>query len=226
VGKVFKSGGSLPIRVIGVVGNVNVFDTISSKPMPEAYYPITATYDSAFGGVLVVKTSNAASGIVTPLRSQLNAMDSSLAVFDVQSMDEVIASATQATGMQTYLLGSFAALALNLAAIGLYSVLAYLVTQRTREIGIRMALGAQHMHVLRLVMGHGSKLTGAGVIVGVVGAFALTRFMRSLLFGITAKDPLTFAVVVGALSLVALSACYIPARRAMKVEPMVALRDE
>lgn len=226
IGKMFKSGGSLPVRIIGVVGNVNVFDTISSKPMPEAYYPITATYDSAFGGILVVKTGNASSGIVTPLRNQLKALDSSLAAFDVQTMDEVMASVTQATGMQTYLLGSFAALALVLAGIGLYSVLAYLVTQRTREIGIRMALGAQHIHVLRLVMGHGGKLTGAGVIVGVIGSLALTRFMSSLLFGVTAKDPLTFACVVAVLSLVALSACYIPARRAMKVEPMVALRDE
>jgi predicted permease len=226
VGKVFKSGGSLPVRIIGVVGNVNVFDTIASKPMPEAYYPISAVFDSSFGGMVVVKTSNSPSSIITPLRNQLKALDSSLAVFDVRSMDEVIAAVTQSTGMQTYLLGSFAALALILAAIGLYSVLAYLVTQRTREIGIRMALGAQHMHVLRLVMGHGSKLTGAGVIVGVVGALALTRFMSSLLFGVTAKDPLTFACVVVVLSLVALSACYIPARRAMKVEPMVALRDE
>jgi putative ABC transport system permease protein len=141
-------------------------------------------------------------------------------------MDEVIAEATQSTGIQTYLLGSFAGLALILAAIGLYSVLAYLVTQRTREIGIRMALGARHTHVLGLVVGHGSKLTAAGLVLGVGGALALTRFMKSLLFGVDAKDPVTFAGVVALLAVVALAACFVPAWRAMQVEPMVALRDE
>jgi putative ABC transport system permease protein len=180
----------------------------------------------SFSGIMVVKTSTAPSAIITPLRSTLNSLDSSLAAFQPRSMDQVVTDATQSTGIQTYLLGSFAALALLLAAVGLYSVLAYLVTQRTREIGIRMALGAQHGHVLRLVMGHGSKLTAAGVVLGVGGALPLTRFMKSLLFGVTTKDPVTFACVVAMLTLVALAACYIPARRAMQVEPMVALRDE
>jgi ABC-type antimicrobial peptide transport system permease subunit len=105
-------------------------------------------------------------------------------------------------------------------------VLAYLVTQRTREIGIRMALGAQHGHILRLVVGHGGKLTVAGLFVGVVSALLLTRLLGSLLFGVTAKDPLTFAGVVAVMALVALAACYIPAYRAMRVEPTVALREQ
>jgi putative ABC transport system permease protein len=225
VGKIYRSGGSLPVRVIGVVGNSSVFG-IQSSPFPQTYYPVTATYDSPFGGTLVVKTSGAPSGIVTSLRSNLSALDPSLAAFRPRTMDEVIAGATQSASIQTYLLGSFAALALLLAAVGLYSVLAYLVTQRTREIGIRMALGAQQGHVLRLVMGHGSKLTLTGVVLGVGGALALTRFMKSQLFGVTTKDPVTFACVVAMLTLVALAACYIPARRAMQVEPMVALRAE
>ncbi|HEY3769149.1 MAG TPA: FtsX-like permease family protein, partial [Candidatus Angelobacter sp.] len=223
VGKIFNAG--VPVRVIGVVGNASVFG-IESKPFPQAYYPMTATYDLSFSGIMVVKTSTAPSSIITPLRSTLTAMDSSLAAFQPRSMDQVVADATQSTGMQTYLLGSFAGLALLLAAVGLYSVLAYLVTQRTREIGIRMALGAQHKHVMRLVMAHGSRLTAIGVILGIGAALALTRFMNSLLFGVSAKDPMTFACVVAMLALVALGACYIPARRAMRVEPMVALRDE
>ncbi|HWF04390.1 MAG TPA: ABC transporter permease [Candidatus Angelobacter sp.] len=223
VGKIFNAG--VPVRVIGVVGNASVFG-IESKPFPQAYYPMTATYDLSFSGMMVVKTSTAPSTIIAPLRNTLTAMDSSLAAFQPRSMDEVVSDATQSTGMQTYLLGSFAGLALLLAAVGLYSVLAYLVTQRTREIGIRMALGAQHKHVMRLVMAHGSRLTAIGVLLGIGAALALTRFMRSLLFGVSAKDPMTFACVVAMLTLVALSACYIPARRAMRVEPMVALRDE
>jgi predicted permease len=223
VGKIFNAG--VPVRVIGVVGNVSVFG-IQSHPFPQAYYPMTATYDLSFSGIMVVKTSAAPSAIITPLRNTLTALDSSLAAFQPRSMDEVVADATQSTGMQTYLLGSFAGLALILAAVGLYSVLAYLVTQRTREIGIRMALGAQHMHVLRLVMAHGSRLTAIGVLLGIGAALALTRFMSSLLFGVTARDPITFACVVAMLALVAIGACYIPARRAMRVEPMVALRDE
>ncbi len=227
VGKIFKlNSGTLPVRVLGVVGDTSVFG-IQKSPFPQAYFPVTVALDSApFGGTVVVKTSGAPASVVQPLRSNLAALDPTLAAFQPRAMEAVIAEATQSTGIQTYLLGSFAGLALLLAAVGLYSVLAYLVTQRTREIGIRMALGAQHSHVLRLVMGHGSKLTAAGVVLGVAGALALTRFMNSLLFGVTAKDPVTFACVVAVLALVALAACYIPARRAMRVEPMVALRDE
>jgi putative ABC transport system permease protein len=128
--------------------------------------------------------------------------------------------------MLSYLLGSFAALALILAAVGLYSDMAYLVTQLTREIGIRMALGAQHADVLQMVMGHGSRLTAAGVLLSAAGAFTLTRFLKRLLFGVTTKDPFTFLGVALLLTLVALIACYVPARRAMRVEPMAALRDE
>jgi predicted permease len=227
VGKVFKEdGGTLPVRVIGVVGDSSVFG-IQTKPFPQTYYPVTAAlYWGPFSGRVVVKTSGAPSSAVPSLRSNLKALDSSLAAFETRSMEEVVAEATQATGIQTYLLGSFAGLALVLAAVGLYSVLAYLVTQRTREIGIRMALGARHADVLRLVMGHGSRLTAAGVVLGIGGALALTRFLKSLLFGVTARDPITFVAVVLMLAVVALTACYIPARRAMRVEPMLALRDE
>jgi putative ABC transport system permease protein len=224
VGKVFHSG--VPVRVIGVVGDSSVFG-IQKKPFPEAYFPLTAALDrQSLYAHIAVRTSGAPMSILPALRGQLKDLDSSLAAFQPRTMEQVIAEATQDTGMMTYLLGSFAALALILAAVGLYSVLAYLVTQRTREIGIRMALGAQQADVLRLVMGHGSRLTVAGLVLGVASALALTRFLKTMLFGVDAKDPATFVGVMAILAAVAMAACFIPALRAVRVEPMVALRDE
>jgi putative ABC transport system permease protein len=141
-------------------------------------------------------------------------------------MDEVIADDTQDVGIQALLLGVFAALALVLAAIGLYGIMSYLVNQRTREIGIRMALGAQQANVLSLIMTQGTRLTLIGVVLGVAVAFALAHSMSALLYGVDPHDPLTFASVAALLSLVALAAYYIPARRATKVDPLRALRYE
>jgi putative ABC transport system permease protein len=137
--------------------------------------------------------------------------------------------AAQSVGLRrvsTLLLAGFATLALVLAAVGIYGVMAYSVAQRTHEIGTRMALGAQPMDVLRLVLGQGARLTVFGVIVGVFTALVLTRFMASILFGVSPRDPLTFAGVAILLIFIALTACYIPARRAMHLDPMAALRYE
>ena len=164
--------------------------------------------------------------VLAAIRSRVQGIDSSLAVFRPQTMEEVVAESTQDTGLQTYLLGSFAALATLLAAVGLYSVMAYLVTQRTHEFGVRMALGARPGDVFRLALQRGAILIVCGVTVGLAAAFALTRLMANLLFGVSASDPLTFAGVTILLSLVALMACYIPARRATRVDPLVALRYE
>jgi putative ABC transport system permease protein len=141
-------------------------------------------------------------------------------------MDEIISESLATQRVSLILLGAFAVLALGLASSGIYGVISYVVQQRTQEIGVRMALGAKRYDVLRLILAEGMKMAGIGVVVGLAAAFGLTRLMASLLFGVSATDPLTFTVVAVVLAIVALAACYIPARRAMRVDPMVALRYE
>jgi ABC-type antimicrobial peptide transport system permease subunit len=152
--------------------------------------------------------------------------NSELVVHNPESMERQVADSIAGKRFTMTLLGVFAALALVLASIGIYGVLSYAVGQRTREIGVRMALGAQRLDVLRMVLRDGAQMVLAGVVLGVCGALALTRLMRSMLYGVQATDPLTFIAVAALLSSVALLACYVPARRAMKVDPMHALRHE
>jgi ABC-type antimicrobial peptide transport system permease subunit len=147
-------------------------------------------------------------------------------MYRTQTMGGIISDSLAQRRFSMILLGIFSALALIMSCIGIYGVISHLASQRTHEIGIRMALGAERRDVLRMVLGEGAKMTLLGVAIGLVSAFGLTRLLAAMLFGVSAHDPLTFAGVAGLLTLVALAACYIPARRAMKVDPMVALRYE
>jgi ABC-type antimicrobial peptide transport system permease subunit len=147
-------------------------------------------------------------------------------MYELQTMEEVIADTLADRRFSMIVLGVFAALALGLASMGIYGVISYLVGQRTREIGIRIALGAKRGDVLRMVLGEGMRLTLIGVVVGLIASLGLTRLMANMLFGVKATDPLTFAVLAIILATVALVGCYVPARRAMQVDPIVALRYE
>ena len=161
-----------------------------------------------------------------PAQSAIWKVDKTQPASRAEMAETVLSSALGEPRLYTLLLGSFAALALVLAGVGIYGVMSYSVAQRTREIGIRMALGASPGNVLAMVVRQGMKLIVVGMTFGLVGAFALTRLLASLLFRISTTDPLTYAAVLALLALVAMLACYIPARRATKVDPMVALRHE
>jgi putative ABC transport system permease protein len=163
---------------------------------------------------------------MTPVRQAVAEIDPREVIYNVQTLNEVISDSFSARRLSMILLGVFAALALVLACAGIYGVISYLVGQRTHEIGVRIALGAQRGDVLRLMLGQGARMALLGVCVGVAASLGLTRLMSRLLFGVSATDPLTFAGVGVTLALVDLAACYIPARRALLVDPLVALRHE
>jgi putative ABC transport system permease protein len=212
-----------PREIVGVVGGVR--DTgFNQQPRPTIYFPSPQTADQTMS--LVVRTTLPADVILPAIKNAIWLVDKNQPLFEVRSMDEIISGIISAQRLAFLLLGVFAFLALALAAIGIYGVTSYAVSERRHEIGVRMALGAQQSDVSRLVLGHGARLAGIGIVCGVVAALALTRLLSSLLFGVTATDPLTFVGVALLMILVALTACYIPARRAMRVDPMVALRHE
>ena len=175
---------------------------------------------------LVARTSSDPVSIVSAVRSEVAALDQDLPLYSVATLEEYVAASLAQQRFQTLLLTLFAMVALILTAVGLYGVVSYSVAQRTREIGIRMALGARMTDVLKLIMKGGMALALTGVGLGLVGALALTRFIASLLFGVSATDAATFITVPVVLLAVALFACYLPARRATRVDPLVALRYE
>ena len=165
-------------------------------------------------------------GLSPEIRRIVAEVDRSAPVSEVKTMEHIVDEAVTQPRFNLFLLGLFGGIALLLSAAGIYGVTAYAVTQRTREFGIRMALGAQVADVLRMILGQGMLLIGAGVVIGLGASFALMRLLKSLLFGVSVTDPLTFAGIAVVLMFVALLACYIPARRATKVDPLIALRYE
>ena len=221
-------------EIVGVVGHVKQWGPGADETSAigaQFYYPFMQLPERlmplAAGAVAVVlRTEGDPAAIMGPVRRAVDQMDHREIVYGVQTMDDVVAGSFAARRLSMVLLGAFAALALVLSCVGIYSVISYLVGQRTHEIGVRMALGAQRADVMRLVLGQGAKMALVGVASGIAAALGLTRLMANQLFGVSAHDPLTFVTVAILLTLVALLACYLPARRAVRVDPMVALRYE
>jgi putative ABC transport system permease protein len=188
----------------------------------QTYEPYTQQTVSSM--TLVVRATNAPANLTAEIRSAVLALDKEQPISTVGALNQLVSTSIAQRRFSMLLLGVFAAMAMLLAAVGIYGVLSYAVTQRTHEIGIRMALGAGRADTLRLVVGHGMKLTGIGVVAGLGAAFLLTRLMSTLLFGVSATDPATFSLIALLLAIVAFVACWIPARRATNVDPMIALR--
>ena len=217
-----KNGHHKWIEVVGVVSDDRDMG-LRTEPTPLCYRPAG---QSDSGSDFIVRTTGDPMALAEAVQKQIWAVDKNAPISELATMDEVVARQTAGDRFQTALLGAFGALGLVLAVVGIYGVISYAVLQRTHEIGVRIALGAQPRDVLRMVINEGMLLASMGIALGVAGALALTRFLRSLLFEIKPTDPATFAAVAVVLTFVALLACYIPARRAMRVDPMVALRYE
>ena len=226
IGKRLRTGfdGKEFLPIVGVVADVKE-QGLDLPTHPEIYRPyVQAPYPSSM--ILMVRTDSNPTALASAIRKEVWAIDKDVPVADVQTLAQVISESLATRRSTMLLLAAFAGLALLLGSIGIYGVVTYAVSQRTHEIGIRIALGAQMSDVLRLVIRNGMVLVLAGVGIGLAGAFALTRLMSTLLFEVRSTDALTFAIVSALLIAVALLACYLPARRATRVDPLVALRYE
>ncbi|MDD5544085.1 MAG: ABC transporter permease [Acidobacteriia bacterium] len=209
--------------IVGVVGSVNQ-ERLDGSRRPQMYVPVA---QNSYGGLsIVVRTTNGLPAVASELRTVVTSLDKDEALSTVRTMDEVIGASVAEPRFSALLLALFAGLALMLAGVGLFGLIAYSVSQRTNEFGIRMALGAQRRDMFRLVLFHGMKLVGAGLAIGVMASLGLTRLITSELFEVSATDSTTFVGVAFLLASIALTACYIPARRAMRVDPIEALRYE
>jgi ABC-type antimicrobial peptide transport system permease subunit len=218
-----EPAGGLPTEIIGMVQTTRS-GQLTDNPRPAMFFPVAQKPELAL--TLTVRTGVDAGATLAQLRGVVKSLDANVPVFDVRTLAQQKNSSLAMQRMAATLLSGFGALALLLAALGIYGVLAYSVSRRTREIGVRMALGAQLSDVLRLVMRQGLGMVILGLVLGLAAALAVTRLLRSFLFEIQPFDPLTFGSVVALLGVAAVFSCWLPARRAARVDPMVALRAE
>jgi predicted permease len=224
LGKRFKFFGDADYTTVIGVAKDSKYNGIAEDPQNFIYQPISQNYTPQ--ATLHVRTAGDAAALANAVRGAVREIDPAMTLFNVRTLEEQVSNSLQPLRMNVVMLAVFGTLALLLASIGLYGVASYAVTQRTREIGVRMALGAQPSSVLRLVLGHGMVLVGIGVVIGLIAAYAAAGLMRSILVVGNPHDPATFAVTAAALSAVALLASYIPARRATRIDPLIALRTD
>ncbi len=227
VGKRIKFGGdekSPALTVVGVVGRVKMEGLSQNSNRVQGYFPF---WQLPFTGMtVIIKATGDPNQLIASAREQVKQVDPDQPIYNIRTMDQIRAESVAGERLNLTLFSIFAGIALLLAIVGIYGVMSYTVTQRTHEIGIRMAIGAQQRDVFKMIMGQGMILALIGIAIGLVGAFALTRLMATMLFGVTATDPATFAAIAILLTIVALLACYLPGRRATKVDPVVSLRYE
>ena len=226
VGQTIKVFGSeTPVEIIGVVKDVT-FDNIGEDPKPYLFFSIAQESDRGGFGTIQVRTQMDINALMPAIRRQIQSLDPAMPLVNITTMDESIRQGLWASRAGAALLSIFGGLALLLAAIGVYGIMSYSVGRRTREIGIRMAIGAQRGDVMRLILNQGLLIAGAGLVAGLAAAFLAARYFQNFLFGIGAGDAATYAAISLILAVVALLACWIPARRATKVDPLIALRTE
>jgi len=222
-----------PLRVVGVVGHVKQWsiDSDERESLQAQLYQPLRQISGPFSGVGVIvraeqNNDNAAGALFDPLRRVVQSQNSQNVIYEPRTLNEVIATSLADYRFPMILLNSFAGVALLMASVGLYGVISYLVGQRTHELGVRLALGAQRRDILRLVINQGMKMALSGVALGVLAAFGLTRLLTQMVFGVSTTDPATFAIITSLLVVVALLACFLPALRATRVDPLSALRHE
>jgi putative ABC transport system permease protein len=222
----FRSyGGTFTTEIIGIVGDTHTAG-LEIEPKPEIFVSYASAIGYSNSMTYFVRTVTDPLGLLPAVKEKIRESDKNQAFSGVATIDQLIKRSLDRRRFTLVLLASFAALALILAAVGLYGFISVMTAQRTREIGIRMAFGADRRDVLRMIIGQGMTWTLAGVVIGLLASLALTRLMGSLLFGISNTDPVTFVMIAFVMGVIPLVACYMPARRATKVDPMVALRYE
>jgi putative ABC transport system permease protein len=225
IGRRFKFFGDDAYTTVIGVAKDSKYNAVGEDPQPFIYEPLAQNYTPA--AALHVRASTAdAAGLAAIVRREVQQIDPTLSLFNIRTLEEQVGLSLQPQKMNVVLLTIFGTLALLLAAIGLYGVASYSVSQRTREIGVRMALGAPRSNVLGLVLGRAMILVGAGLILGLAAAYPVAGLMRALLVGVDARDPITFAATAAGLATVALLASYLPALRATRIDPLIALRSE